>query len=160
MNFKCWILPKSMKNKRKQTPKLKKSRGEKERGNLQGRKTTSFQTQIILEGQIQARRPRCDVMFPRGHIRDRAMLLVSWVPAQDPVLMGAVLLGHASLRMLDRMCPAAAPKQVLPLSFWRRLGADEAGAVFSSPVTDLRSTISLLCLVVFLLSKERCCKTV
>lgn len=56
----------------------------------------------------------------------------------------AVLLACAFLRMLDRMCTAAVPKQALPLSFWRRFGTDEAGAVFSSPVTDLHSIISLL----------------
>lgn len=47
----------------------------------------------------------------------------------------------------------------LPLSFWRRLRTDEA-ELFSLPVTDLHSITSLLCLVVFFLSKERCCKTV
>lgn len=97
------------------------------------------------------------------------------MPQRDSVLTGgsgalrstgselpgdAVLQACASLRMLDRMCTAANPKQALPLSFRRRLRTDEVRAVFSLAVTDLHSITSLLCLFVFLLSKERCCKTV
>lgn len=54
---------------------------------------------------------------------------------------------------------AASPKQALLLSFWRRHRRDETMAVYSLAVTDLRTIIYLLCLVVFLLSKERCFKT-
>lgn len=56
--------------------------------------------------------------------------------------------------------PAANPRQALPLCFWRRHRTDETMAAYSLAVTGLHTIIYLLCLVVFLLSKERCFKTV